>query len=505
MTITARRRKPFTGIAGRFGVEADESVRGLLLPVSAQAYYVSLESGHWRYWILRGDDGGEAQSFAGAVGRLLPMQAKDCYTRLNAQATGPIRNRIWERPDGLSFIYDLCDEALVERFALTCVIGEALAGCERLLSISGSHGARSEAALVHHDALPNLSVNVSLWALEAPGQSLVFFPDGVLLRRTHWQWFVPYGEIDMRLEISTHPADEATPSDVGISACGRAVTFGALHIAISDQRALIQVSNPAQARRAAVALKRLIESSPRPRVKEASQRGEERSRPKRAPRKPRRSRAAVGQIVVKSKQEQAREQQAREQQALSAKPSAKISIAAKTTSPPPSERIVLKVKPSSEAPPPDSDLDGLETPEAADEEDHGLVFSDVCPMAEPEPAREEPEARPAETLKVSDEVRSALGALLAFVAKGDDRFSPEEQRLVRRLLQLPLAFDLERAFEAITPESSWFKGALERVAALPEPKRREAYAACRAVAACGGTAPQEAERLGQIALALGVS
>jgi len=103
---------------------------------------------------------------------------------------------------------------------------------------------------------------------------------------------------------------------------------------------------------------------------------------------------------------------------------------------------------------------------------------------------------------VSDEVRSALGALLAYVAKGDGRFSASEQRLVRSTLQLPRAFDLERAFEAIKPGSAWLKNALERLAVLPEAKRREALEACAAVAASGGTSPREEERLQEIASAL---
>jgi hypothetical protein len=508
VTIRARQRKPFRGIAAKFDVESDESVRGLSLPVAGQAFYISLEGKRWRYWILRADDRGPGQSFADAVGRLLPMHSRDLFKRINALATGPVKPTFWERPDGESFIYDLEDPQIVERFALTCAIGEALSKTQRLLSISGKHGARSEGAAVFQDTLPNLSVNVSLWGIVAPSQSVVFFPDGVFLRRTRYQWFVPYEEVDLRYEVSRHTATASTPGDVGVCETGQAVTFGELHLALSDQRVLLQVSSPELAERATKALARLVELAPRPRVKaKASPSGRQR-RPK--------PRASCGQITIKSKAEKARDA-ARARQAepsiavKEAAPVISVSLKKKESAPEPvrdeapSGGIVIKVKlDPTEPPPTEPDDHGLGTPTPVDD-DLGLVFSDVSPMADsPDPYSSAPAAPPAEPqpVAVSDEVRSALGALLAYVAKGDGSFSTSEQRLVRATLQLPRAFDLERAFEAIQPGSSWLSNALERLSVLPQPKRQEALDACAAVAASGGTSPREEERLAEIASAL---
>lgn len=518
MTIRARQRKPFGGIAAKFDLEADESVRGLSLPVAGQAFYISLEGKRWRYWILRNDDTGPGQSFADAVGRLLPMHSRDCFKRINALATGPVKPTFWERPDGDSFVYDLEDPAIVERFALTCVIGEALSKTQRLLSISGKHGARTEGAAVFQDCLPNLSLNVSLWGIVAPSQSLVLFPDGIFLRRTRYQWFVPYEEVDLRYEVSRHTATASTPGDVGVCETGQAVTFGELNLALSDQRVLLQVSSPELAARATKALQRLVELAPRPRVKaKASPSGRQR-RPK--------PRASFAQITVKSKEdkkpERARVSARPAAPAEEAAPQISVSLKKKGGAParpaPPSDEtpsggIVIKVKlDPAEAPPSEPDDRGLGTPTPV-EDDLGLVFSDVSPMADaPDPyaapAAAPPPRPPAgepRPVAVSDEVRSALGALLAYVAKGDGRFSAEEQRLVRATLQLPRAFDLERAFEAIQPGSSWLKNALERLAVLPDPKRREALEACSAVAQSGGTSPRERERLEEITRALGLS
>lgn len=521
MTIRARQRKPFGGIAAKFDLESDESVRGLSLPVEGQAFYVSLEGKRWRYWILRADDRNPGQSFADAVGRLLPMHSRDCFKRINALATGPIKPTFWERPDGESFIYDLEDPAIVERFALTCVVGEALSKTKRLLSVSGKHGARTEGAAVFQDCLPNLSLNVSLWGLVAPSQSLVLFPDGIFLRRTRYQWFVPYEEVDLRYEVSRHTATASTPADVGVCETGQAVTFGELHLALSDQRVLLQVSSPELAARATKALARLVELAPRPRVKaKASPSGRQR-RPK--------PRASIGQITIKSKADKARDAARAAAAAPSiaiqeAAPVISVSLKKKGDSPAvdepaprdetPSGGIVIKVKlDPTEPPPSEPDDHGLGTPTPV-EDDLGLVFSDVCPMADsPDPysapsaqspsapAPSAPAAEP-QPVAVSDEVRSALGALLAYVAKGDGSFSAAEQRLVRATLQLPRAFDLERAFEAIKPGSSWLQNALERLSVLPEPKRREAFEACAAVAASGGTSPREEERLSEIKGAL---
>jgi len=518
VTIRARQRKPFTGIAAKFDLESDESVQGLSLPVAGQAFYISLQGKRWRYWILRADDSGPGQSFSDAVGRLLPMHSRDCFKRINALATGPVKPTFWERPDGDDFIYDLEDPAIVERFALTCVIGEALATTKRLLSVSGKHGARTEAAAVFQGALPNLSVNVSLWGVVAPSQSLVFFPDGIFLRRTRYQWFVPYEEVDLRYEVASHTATSSTPGDVGVCETGQAVTFGELHLALSDQRVLLQVSSPDLAARATKALARLVELAPRPRVKaKASPSGRQR-RPK--------PRASCGQITIKSKEDKAREARAREvaqATAIAIQPAPQerapvISVSLKKKGEParpeparddaPSGGIVIKVKLDAiEAPPSEPDDHGLGTPLPV-EDDLGLVFSDVSPMADsPDPyaSAPAPPAAPSaepQAVAVSDEVRSALGALLAYVAKGDGSFSTSEQRLVRSTLQLPRAFDLERAFEAIKPGSSWLQNALERLAVLPEGKRREALEACAAVAASGGTSPREEERLKEIASAL---
>ncbi|MBL4847527.1 MAG: hypothetical protein JKY65_18570 [Planctomycetes bacterium] len=514
MTITARQRKAFTGISTQFGLESDESVRGLRMPVAGQATYLSLEGGRWRYWLLRADDRNPGQSFADAVGRLLPMHSRDCYRRLNALATGPIQPTFWERPDGESFIYDLDDPDLVERFALSCAIGEALNGAQRLLSISGKHGARTEAAFVCQDALPNLSLNVSLWGVAAPSQSLVFFPDGIFLRRTRYQWFVPYEEVDLRYEIARHTATRSTPSDVGIS--GGAVTFGELHLALSDQRVLLQVSNPELAAKATKALERLVELAPRPKVR-AKKRVTPSGRQLAA--RPR-ARASVGQITIKSRPKESHADNKSDRPATGGAP--RISIAPRATAAKrggpaeaSDEEIVIRVKLDlSQPPPPEPDDHGLETP-APLEDDLSLVFSDVSPMAgEPDPFRPPradrapariAQAAPPTAVAVSDEVRSALGALLAYVAKSQDGFGPEEQRLIRTTLQLPRAFDLKRAYEAIEPGSSWLGNALSRLSVLPEAKRREALAACRAVAACGGTTANEETRLGEIASALSLA
>lgn len=521
MTIRARQRKPFKGIAEKFDLESDESVRGLSLPVSGQAFYVSLEGKRWRYWMLRADDRKPGQNFADAVGRLLPMHSRDLFKRINALAVGPVKPTFWERPDGEDFVYDLDDPQLVERFALTCVVGEALSKTQRLLSISGKHGARTEAAGVFQDALPNLSLNVSLWGVVAPSQSLVFFPDGVLLRRTRYQWFVPYEEIDLRYAVARHTATGSTPGDVGVCETGQAVTFGEIHIALSDQRVLLQVSNPALAERATQALQRLVQLAPRPRVKAKATPSGRQARPK-GKAKPR---ASYGQITIKSKAERAAAAAAATAAAVQPAAGPLISISPRSKGAPraapaevPSEEIVVRVKLDlAEAPPAELDDHGLGTPTPVDYDELGLVFSDVSPLADsPDPYASTPSpiaaapaptpiaapAAPPRPVAVSDEVRSALGALLAYVAKGDGSFSSDEQRLVRATLQLPRAFDLERAFEAIKPGSSWLDNALQRLKVLPEAKRREALQACAAVAACGGASPREESRLEEITQAL---
>ncbi|HBP21911.1 MAG TPA: hypothetical protein DEA08_29520, partial [Planctomycetes bacterium] len=293
VTISRRQKKPFKGIAGNFGVESDDAVRGVVLPVEGRAYYASLVEGHWRYWIRRQEDEAKsAESFADAVGRLLPMRSKAFVSRLNDHASGPIQPTFFSRPNGDAVIYDLEDPKVVERFALACSVGEALSRAQRVISLRP--GSRPEQATILQDALPQLNTNLSLWAVDAPQQSLVFLPNAILLRRERYQWVVPFTEVAVRFELEAHGADENTPTDVGMHPSGRLVTFGEVRLALSDQRVKLQVSNPECAKQAAAAIQQLIHFAPRQRRPlgpesediqlNARRRAKKKAPPRRAPR-----------------------------------------------------------------------------------------------------------------------------------------------------------------------------------------------------------------------------
>ena len=568
VTISKRQKKPFKGIAGNFGVESDDAVRGVVLPVEGRAYYASLIEGHWRYWIRRQEDlGKSAESFADAVGRLLPMRSKAFVSRLNDHASGPIQPSFFSRPGGDAIIYDLEDPRLVERFALACSVGEALGRAQRVISLRP--GSRPEQATILQDALPQMNTNLSLWAVDAPQQSLVFLPNAILLRRERYQWVVPFTEVAVRFELEAHGADETTPTDVGVHPSGRLVTFGEVRLALSDQRVKLQVSNPECAKQAAAAIQKLIDFAPRQRQPlgpesediqlNARRRPPQRPRPARGarpePRIRRRERrpalaesggTSVGRIVVKSREEQGAAEgpkisiaprgaaaSAADSAAASGAAAAAGGAATAGAAASAAEGIVvrLKVDPS-ERPAPDSE-DGLATPAAArDDEDlifcddSGLVFATECFMSEEGPdapppgegggdlsglqlSNVSPDADPcpqeAAAAALADRIRGAVGALMAYVASADDGFSPAEQRLIRQILQLPTGFHLERRFAKIGPGSPALSGACAFLREQDAELRRRVLSECERVAwADDQVTRDEHGRLAEIKQALGI-
>ncbi|MGE0711611.1 MAG: TerB family tellurite resistance protein [Planctomycetota bacterium] len=598
--IGARQKKAFKGIAGSFGVEDDDWVRGVVLPVAGQAYFAALREGRWRYWVRRQGDEREPESFAQAVGRLLPMRSRDFFARLNDHVTGPIRGGFFTAPRGETFVYDLEDPRVVERFALACALAAALGGTEKLLSChAGKYGLREEAATVLQDALPHLSANVSAWAIDAPSQSLVFLPNAVVLRRERYQWVVPYEEVALRSIIRSQPADESTPGDVGLSESGLEVTFGELRLALSDRRATLQVSNPERARRAAAALEQLLALGPRVKAPDPdAPGGEEQRRERRPPRRlsgmgasgtgasgtgasgtgasgrtppargerPSRRRAktnaSCGEIVIRQRVEVPADSLPITVAPRDAKP---ISVAARaraadaqpiTVSPrgdgPRGEdagepaldggsRLMIRLHASDEAPPAEPDA-GLDTPTAcAEEPDLGLVFCDQSPLADDEPATLPPgqggdveglalrdtsplaDAGPSRAAAGSaapgaapatgagaaaaraDALRSAVGALLAYVAKSDQGFSEAERKVVREALQLPRGFALDGSFAAIAPGSPALARAYALLRAQDAELRARVLAECERVAwADEQLTRSEHERLGEIRRALGL-
>jgi hypothetical protein len=530
--ISARQKKPFQNISisGAFGLNDDSAVRGVVLPVAGRAYYASLRDGRWRYWIRRRDDGAEGESFSDAVGSLLPLRSRDYMTRLNDHATGSVRPRLFMGAKGDAFVYDLEDSLVVERFALACVVADALSEAEKVLSVRhGEYGERSESAKVVQDALPNFNTNLSLWAVDAPSQSLILLPNAVVLRRDRYQWVVPYNEVAVRFEHLVHDANEATPGDVKLDESGTRVVSGEVRLALSDQRVKLQVSNPACAKRAADAFERLISFEPRRSSQDPDSPAPRKKKPRRKKKAPargrhqgrRRSNASCGQIVVRDKSEDV-----------------KISIQAKgerskARDPMAEDRIVIRVRLGADAgpPPPPEPEDGLATPEGVeDESDLGLVFSDECPLSE------EPEAEPPlpgaggdlSGLKLTDEcpmadrsaaevaaqeaadaranqIRGAVGALLAYVAKSDQGFSELERRVIRQALQLPTAFHLDGSFSAIRPGSPALQSAYRRLRGADEALRKRIFSECERVAQADDQVTRgEHQRLSEIKRALGV-
>lgn len=555
VTISKRQKKPFKGIAGNFGVESDESVRGVVLPVEGRAYYASLVEGHWRYWIRRQEDEGRsAESFADAVGRLLPMRSKAFVSRLNDHASGPIQPTFFSRPSGDAVIYDLEDKQIVERFALACSVGEALSRAQRVISLRP--GQRPEQATILQDALPQMNTNLSLWAVDAPQQSLVFLPNAVLLRRERYQWVVPFTEIAVRFELEAHGADENTPTDVGMHPSGRLVTFGEIRLALSDQRVKLQVSNPECAKQAAAAIQKLIEFAPRQRrplgpesediqlnarrraKKKRPQRREEPRVRRRGPRQPGLAESrgtSVGRIVIKSREEQQATSGPKISIAPRAAGAAAAAAGAAGAAASAAEGIVVRVKvgpDAGERPAPDNE-DGLPTPRAAaDDEDlifcddSGLVFATECFMSEEGPdapppgegggdlsglnlSNVSPTADPCPqeeaAAALADQIRGAVGALMAYVANADDGFTAAEQALIRQILQLPRGFHLERRFAAIRPGSQALGNACSFLRGQDAELRRRVLSECERVAwADDQVTRDEHGRLAEIKQALGI-
>lgn len=486
-------KRPFSGIAGNFGVQRDESVRGVALPIGGSGRYVSLHRGVWRYW--KGIERGARRmvSFSQAVNRLIPLPSREFLDQLNAQASGAVHDTsLFKRPEGTAYIYDLEDKALVERFALACALGEALAESEKVLSVRRTReGTHSEAALALQDALPSLNTNLSLWGLEAGSQGIVLFPDCVLLRRNRWQWVVPYEEMALEMRRKKQ-RDAGAPSDVArIDADGDGrvdegvVAYGEIVLALSNQRVVLQVSNPVAAKRAADALARLIvlAREGRKQREKALKEAARRTTPRR--KATRRQRTSLAQIVVRER----------------GKDEPKITIRRKEEggdlAPAPlGEKIVVRLK--------DDD--------ASDPLPEGMT--DEAPAAEPDEGLATPAPDPSGDLVFLDEApaldeggltgRGAHVALLAYVAKGDRRFSEEEQRVIREVLDLPVGFHLEEEYARIEPESAELKASLEYAAGLPQAEREALLIECELVAQADGEAEGEAAHLAEVRAALGL-
>jgi uncharacterized tellurite resistance protein B-like protein len=451
-TFSKSQRKPLPDVAERFGLAADTG-RGRVVPFTADACYASLTDGGWRYWI-RYD--GASTSFGDSVGRLVPIERALFMERLNDHATGPIRPSFWKRAAGEAVVFDLVDDDVVERFSLACSVGEALSRSERLSFVRPDRPGQCTAQVIC-DALPNLNVNVSLWAVDAPSVALVLFPNVILLRRDGHQWVVPYAEVAVRL-------DRKGDGHVSSEIC----------LALSDQRVRLLVSDPECARQAVEGVETLIAFERRkkthvgPKASGASER------------KRRVSETSCGRIVVKPKPES-------------------------STEPAPSDRIVVTVKLGKDVsrPGPQPDL-GLETPRAeiGDEslifcEDSGLVFATESPVVEDVIPLEPPAPH-------KGKLRAAVGALLAHVAKASDGFAPAEQRVIREILQLPAGFDLARKYSAVLPGSKPLAFAANVVRQQPPGVRGRVLSECERVANADGEAsPAEREALAMLCKALG--